>query len=225
MITRLIVQTTGWLAAMAALLFVPAGRLGWPGAWLFLIEMAVMGFGLGLWLAWHDPALLAERLSLPIQRGQKRWDKVFLAAVMALFVLWLVVMALDAGRWRWSSMPLGAAALGTLLIGLAGALGYLTFRENSYASAVVKVQKERGQKAVSTGPYRHVRHPLYAGAALYFLGTPLLLASWLGLALAPLLIAAVAWRAVMEERVLIAELDGYAAYAGRVRWRLVPGLW
>ncbi len=221
MIARLVIQTTAWLGAMAVLLFVPAGTIDWPGAWAFLAEMAAMGFGLGFWLARHDPALLAERMSLPIQRGQKRWDKIFLAAVMALFIL----MALDAGRWRWSSMPLAAQALGALLILLTGHIGYLTFRENSYAAAVVKLQKERGQKTVSTGPYRYVRHPFYAGAVLYFLGAPLLLGSRLGLALAPLLIAAVAFRAVLEERLLSAELDGYAAYAERVRWRLVPRVW
>ncbi len=225
MIARLVIQTTVWLVAMAALLFVPAGRIDWPGAWAFLAEMAAMGFGLGFWLARHDPALLAERMSLPIQRGQKRWDKIFLAAVMALFILWLVVMALDAGRWRWSSVPVWAQGLGALLILLTGIIGFLALRENSYAAAVVKVQKERGQRTVTTGPYRFVRHPLYAGAVLYFLGTPLLLGSRLGLAMAPLLIAAVAFRAVMEERLLAAELDGYAAYAARVRWRLVPWVW
>ncbi|HKW54536.1 MAG TPA: isoprenylcysteine carboxylmethyltransferase family protein [Stellaceae bacterium] len=225
MILRLVVQTTVWLAAMAVLLFLPAGRLDWPAAWVFMIENAAMGYGLGFWLARHDPALLAERLAPPIQRAQKRWDKIFLAAVMTLFILWLVTMGLDAGRWRWSSMPPWAAALGALLVLLTCPISYLTFRENSYAAAVVKVQKERGQKAVTTGPYRYVRHPLYAGALLYFIGAPLLLGSWLGLTLAPLLIAAIAWRAVMEERLLMAELDGYAAYATRVRWRLVPWIW
>jgi protein-S-isoprenylcysteine O-methyltransferase Ste14 len=225
MVARLVIQTTLWLVAMATLLFVPAGRIDWPGAWAFLIEMALMGFGVGFWLARHDPTLLAERLSLPLQREQKTWDKVFLSAVMALFILWLIVMGLDAGRWRWSSVPLWAQALGALLILLTGHVGFLAMRENSYAAAVVKVQKARGQKTVTTGPYRHVRHPLYAAAVLYFLGAPLLLGSWLGLALAPLLIAAVAFRAVMEERLLSAELDGYAAYAARTRWRLVPRIW
>jgi protein-S-isoprenylcysteine O-methyltransferase Ste14 len=225
MIAKLVIQTTLWLVAMAALLFVPAGTIDWPGAWAFLIEIALMGYGIGFWLARRDPALLAERMSLPFQHAQKAWDKLFLSAVIVLFSFWLVAMALDAGRFRWSNLPLWAQILGALLILLTGYVGYLTFRENSYAAAVVKVQKERGQKTVSTGPYRYVRHPLYTGAVLYFLGAPLLLGSWLGLALAPLLIAAVAFRAVMEERMLSAELDGYAAYAARVRWRLVPLIW
>jgi protein-S-isoprenylcysteine O-methyltransferase Ste14 len=225
MIARLVIQTTLWLVAMAALLFVPAGTIDWPGAWAFLIEMALMGFGIGFWLARHDPALLAERMSLPFQREQKAWDKLFLPAVMVLFVFWLVTMALDPGRYRWSNVPVWAQVLGALLILLTGAIGFLALRENSYAAAVVKVQNERGQKTVSTGPYRHVRHPLYTSAVLYFLGAPLLLGSWCGLALAPLLIAAVAFRAVMEERMLSAELEGYAAHAARVRWRLVPLIW
>ena len=78
---------------------------------------------------------------------------------------------------------------------------------------------------MSTGPYRYVRHPLYAGAVLYISSARLLLRSWCGLVLAPFLIAAVAFRAVMEERLLAAELDGYAAYAARTRWRLVPWVW
>src|SRR5262249_11674992 len=102
---------------------------------------------------------------------------------------------------------------------------FLAFRENSYAAPVIKIQPERGHTVVTTGPYRYVRHPLYAGALLYFLGTPLQLGSWLGLAPVPLMIVALAFRAVMEERMLATELKGYADYAERVRWRLIPRIW
>ena len=78
---------------------------------------------------------------------------------------------------------------------------------------------------VSTGPYAHVRHPMYAGAVLFFIGTPLLLGSWWGLAAAPLIAAVMAVRAVLEERVLADELPGYRRYAARVRYRLIPGVW
>src|ERR1700736_3824649 len=114
MISRLVIQTTLWLVAMAALLFVPAGRIDWPGAWAFLIEIALMGYGIGFWLARRDPALLAERMSLPFQHEQKAWDKLFLSAVIVLFSLWLAAMALEAGRFRWSSVPLWAQILGAL---------------------------------------------------------------------------------------------------------------
>jgi protein-S-isoprenylcysteine O-methyltransferase Ste14 len=90
---------------------------------------------------------------------------------------------------------------------------------------VVKIQRERGQKVVTSGPYRYMRHPMYAGALLFFLGAPLLLGSWWGLAVAPLMVVVLGIRAVLEERTLIAELEGYGDYAARVRYRLVPGVW
>jgi protein-S-isoprenylcysteine O-methyltransferase Ste14 len=89
----------------------------------------------------------------------------------------------------------------------------------------VKIQKERGHKVVSDGPYAVVRHPMYAGALLLFVATPLLLGSWWGLAMVPILVVLMGTRAVMEERTLARELDGYAEYATRVRYRLIPTVW
>jgi protein-S-isoprenylcysteine O-methyltransferase Ste14 len=89
----------------------------------------------------------------------------------------------------------------------------------------VKIQKERGQTVVMSGPYRYVRHPMYAGASLMFVGIPLLLGSGYGLALAPLWLVLLALRIPMEERILKEKLDGYEDYARRVRYRLVPGIW
>ena len=104
-------------------------------------------------------------------------------------------------------------------------LFFLTFRENSFLSPAVRVQAERAQTVVSTGPYRRVRHPMYAAFLLLALGTPLLLGSWFGVLGGAALVAMVAVRAVLEERVLRAELPGYDEYARRVRHRLVPGVW
>jgi protein-S-isoprenylcysteine O-methyltransferase Ste14 len=225
MVSRLIIQTALWLAGMAMLLFVPAGTLKWPGAWVFLVEMGASGLVIGGWLAKHDPALLAERLSSLVQREQKAWDKILMAAVLLLWSGWLVVMALDAARYRSSDFPVWAQGVGALGIFLSVYVGYLAVRENPYAAPVVKIQKARGHKVVTTGPYRYVRHPMYAGAILFFLGTPLLLGSWCGLALAPLLMAVLAVRALLEERTLEAELEGYTEYAARVRYRLIPLIW
>jgi protein-S-isoprenylcysteine O-methyltransferase Ste14 len=230
MVLRLIIQTILWIAVMAALLFLPAGTVEWPAAWVFLVETGGLGLAVGLWLARHDPALLAERLAPPVQREQKTWDKIFMAAILLLWCSWLPLMALDAARYRWS--PIGwpnigvwAQAAGALAIFVSIYISYLTLRENSYAAPVVKLQRGRGHKVVMTGPYRYVRHPMYAGAIFFFLGTPLLLGSRYGLVLAPLLIVLLAVRALMEERMLMAELDGYAAYARRVRYRLIPLIW
>jgi protein-S-isoprenylcysteine O-methyltransferase Ste14 len=148
-----------------------------------------------------------------------------MAVMVALWFGWLVLMALDAGRYHWSHMPLIAQIAGVGLIALGSYLVYLTFKANSYAAPVVKIQKERGHRVVSSGPYAYVRHPMYAGALGLMLGAPLLLGSWWGLAGAAVLILVMAMRAVLEERALHAELDGYADYAARVRYRLVPHLW
>jgi protein-S-isoprenylcysteine O-methyltransferase Ste14 len=225
MISQLIIRTAIWIAVMAALLFVPAGTLRWPAGWVFLAEIGGFGVPLGLWLARHDPALLAERMSMLVQPAQKRWDKVFMASIVVVWTAWLVLMGLDAVRWRASHLPVWAQALGAILIALCMYLAYLTLRVNSFAAPVVKIATERGHHVVDTGPYAYVRHPMYAGAVLFFIGTPLLLGSWYGLAVAPVLTAVIALRAVLEERMLAQELPGYRDYAARVRYRLIPRVW
>jgi protein-S-isoprenylcysteine O-methyltransferase Ste14 len=224
MTRKLIVSTAGFIAAIGVFLFVPAGTLDWPAAWGFLAEMGVLSLAVGLWLARHDPALLAERLGSPFQRAQMTWDKIFMAVVMVLYFAWLILMGLDA-RWAISRMPIWLQALGALGVALANYVVFLAFRENSYAAPVVKIQRERGHKTVSTGPYAFVRHPMYAGGLLMFLGMPLQLGSWLGVAALALMVPLLAIRIVMEERTLAAELEGYRDYAARVRYRMIPGLW
>ena len=218
-------RTFFYLIFIGALLFLSAGTLAWPAAWIYLALTAIVSIGGGLWLARHDPALLAERLKPMIQRDQKPWDKLFMTIMLALWVGWIVLMGLDAGRFHWSRVPLIMQIVGVGLIGVGSYLVWLTFRENSYAAPVVKIQKERGHRVVTTGPYAYVRHPMYAGALGFMLGAPLLLGSWWGLAGGLVLVLAMGFRAVLEERALHAELEGYTDYAARVRYRLVPYLW
>ena len=225
MVSRLIIRTGLFLAVMAALLFIPAGTADWPAAWLFLLGMVAWSTAMGAWLVRHDPGLLAERMAPLYQQGQKGWDKILIHCAALLWAAWLAFMPLDAVRFGWSHMPAWIQGLGALCLLFMAYLVYLTFRENTFAAPVVRIQRERGHKVVSTGPYRHVRHPMYAGAMFFFLGTPLLLGSWYGLALAPLMMGMLAARAVMEERMLVAELEGYAEYAARVRYRLIPFVW
>jgi protein-S-isoprenylcysteine O-methyltransferase Ste14 len=213
-----------WLAILALLLFVPAGTLRWPGAWIFLGTTGVAGLGGMVWLSRHDPGLFKERSRSVFQQDQKLWDKVLMGAFLPLSLGWYVLMGLDK-RFAWSSVPVALQVLGGAMI--AGCLYFcwLVFRENSFAAPVVKLQKERGHKVVTSGPYAYVRHPMYSGVILFLLGTPLLLGSWWGLCMSAFLILMLGFRAVMEERMLTAELDGYADYAARVRYRLVPLLW
>jgi protein-S-isoprenylcysteine O-methyltransferase Ste14 len=122
-------------------------------------------------------------------------------------------------------VPTAFKAIGLALIALGSYLVMLTLKANSYAAPVVKIQMGRGHAVATSGPYAYVRHPMYAGALLFLAGVPLLLGSWWGLAAAPAVVLIIAVRAVFEERTLEAELDGYADYAARVRYRFVPYLW
>jgi protein-S-isoprenylcysteine O-methyltransferase Ste14 len=225
MILRLIIQSTVWYAIMGALMFGAAGTLAWPAAWIYLAEMSVLGLAAGIALQRHDPGLVKERLGSIVQRDQPGADKVLVGLLVLLILAWLVLIGLDAVRFAWSAVPLPAQVAGAIAVALSLAVGYRTMRENSFAAPVVKIQRERGHAVISTGPYAIVRHPLYSGALFFFAGTPLLLGSWWGLATAPLLAGILVLRIFIEEQALRAGLPGYAEYAARVRWRLVPRLW
>jgi protein-S-isoprenylcysteine O-methyltransferase Ste14 len=224
MIGKLLLQNLIWIVAMGALLFVPAGTLHWPAAWVFLGTIAILGVSCGLWLARTDPALLAERMHPMMQSDQPLADKIFMLAFGVVALSWFLVIGFDE-RMHASHVPTALQALGLAM--LLGSVGFIMWvmHENSFAAPVVKLQTERGHRVVSTGPYAWVRHPMYSGSVLFFVGAPLLLGSWWGVAMLPLFIALFAIRAGIEERALIAGLPGYADYATRVRYRLLPGLW
>ncbi len=225
MILRLIVQTFIWFGAMAILLFLAAGTFAWPGAWVFLVLMILLSFTLGIDLARRDPGLLRERMGSPVQRDQPAADKVLLMVLLLVIFAWLVVMGLDAKRFAWSSVPTLVQVLGALITLWSIWFCYRTMRENSFAAPVVKLQRERGQTVISSGPYAFVRHPMYFGAAFYFIGAALLLGSWWGVIFAFVLIGLLCVRIPIEEKALRAGLDGYDEYAGRVRYRLIPHVW
>lgn len=224
MIARLLLQSTITTVAMGALLFACAGTLHWPSAWVFLATSALLGPLCGWWLYRIDPALLAERLRPVLQKEQPAADKVFMTVFVAAMLAWLTLTGVDR-RIASSHMPVALHALGFVLY-LASTLFILrVFRENSFAAPVVKLQAGRAQRVISTGPYAHVRHPMYCGMVLFFAGVSLLLGSWWGLAMVPLFVILFAIRIGIEERTLRDGLPGYADYVTRVRYRLLPGVW
>ena len=134
-------------------------------------------------------------------------------------------MPLDAVRFHWSQMPTWLHLVGVIVFLSFSYLTYLTYRENPYLSGVVRIQEDRGQTVISTGPYRYVRHPLYTSALLFSLGSALLLGSWIGVILGLFIDGYLARRAVGEERVLQKGLKGYDAYMAQVKYRLIPHVW
>jgi protein-S-isoprenylcysteine O-methyltransferase Ste14 len=224
----LLLKTLVWTVVsfliLALVLFLPAGTVLWPAGWIFLILL--LGFTLvntGL-LFKSNPGLLQERLSLS-QPNQKTSDKVLTAVNALLVPAWAILMPLDAVRFHWSHMPLFLQIVGAIVLVSFFPLAILTFRENAFLATMVRVQQERGQTVISTGPYHYVRHPLYSSALLFFLGTPLLLGSWYGLLFAPILIAGLVGRTLLEEHVLREELPGYDVYMAQVKYRFIPYVW
>jgi protein-S-isoprenylcysteine O-methyltransferase Ste14 len=224
-INKLLVRTVVWGIFLAALLFVSAGTIAWPEAWVYLALSCGVGVVSAAIIGWDDPALLEERMKPLLQREQKSWDKILISV---FFVMWLaqyIVAGLDAVRFRTSDMPLWLEVVGALGILVAICIFHVVMRANTFAAPVVKIQTDRKHQVVSTGPYAYVRHPMYAGAIPLTLGTGLLLGSWYATAVGAAIIALLAWRAVLEEEMLTRELDGYDAYAARVRYRLIPHVW
>ena len=206
-------------------LFLAAGTLAWLNGWIFLVLNFGCGLALIIWLFRYNPDLLKERMAVT-KPDQKAWDKVWMALTFIVFIAWLVLMPLDAVRFHWSQVPHFLQVVGAVILLCSFYLSYATMRENSYLSAMARIQRDRGHTVVSTGPYHYVRHPLYAALLLFLLGTTLLLGSWYGLLWGLILVGGLfAVRAILEERMLKEELKGYDAYMAQVKYRFIPYVW
>jgi len=210
---------------LGSLLFIAAGTVFWLYGWIFLILLYGFMVALFIWLLRYDPGLIEERTEAAYKSDQPTLDRAENVLAYPVIGVWLIVMPLDAVRFHWSQMPTWLHVVGAILLLSSFYLVYRTYRENPYLSSAVRVQEERGQTVVSTGPYRYVRHPLYTSALLFFLGSALLLGSWIGVILGLLVVGGLAIRAVGEEQVLLKGLKGYDAYMALVRWRLIPHVW
>jgi protein-S-isoprenylcysteine O-methyltransferase Ste14 len=221
----LTVGFVGLFVVFALALFLGAGTILWPAGWAFLVLFFGANVALALWLLRHNPELLQERMTGFGKSGEPTWDKVFLVVLQVFLLAWLALMGADAVRFRWSQMPAWLQVLGAILLIGSFYLFFLTFRENPYLSPAVRVQTERGQTVIFTGPYHYVRHPMYAAGIPFMVGTTFLLGSWYGLLMGLIFVIGIAFRAVQEERVLREELPGYNEYMGKVKYRFIPYIW
>jgi len=210
------------LLVMAALLFIPAGTLAYWQAWLFLAVYFAASLAITLYLMKKDPALLERRMSGGPAAEKEPIQKIIMSFVSLGFIGLFVLAALDH-RFAWSHMPPYAALAGDALVVL-GWLGiFFVFRENAFASATIELAPD--QKVISTGPYALVRHPMYAGGLVMFLGISIALGSWWGLLVLAAMMPALLWRLLDEEKFLARNLTGYREYQKRVRYRLIPHVW
>jgi protein-S-isoprenylcysteine O-methyltransferase Ste14 len=207
-------------------LFIPAGTFHWPRAWLALSLMLIATLVSILWLYPHHRDLLAERMKPPIQKGQPLADKITVTLFLATYCSAVVFIPLDLFRFRLLTAAGAIASTAGLLFFAGGRLLVtLTLRENAFAALVVRHQKERQQRVIDTGPYRVVRHPMYAGTVATILGLPLWLGSYAATLAGSVPIFLLCVRIVFEESFLRTNLQGYSDYSGRVRYRLIPFVW
>lgn len=209
-------------AATAALLFIPAGTLRWWQGWLLLAVFTLASAAITVWLARTNPALLESRMSAGPQAEREASQKRIMSLAMLGFLSLVLVPALDR-RFGWSDVPAALSLLGEAGVVLGFVATYFVLRVNSHAASTIRVTQ--GQQVISTGPYARVRHPMYAGVLPMLAGIPLALGSWWGLLGMLLVVPALVWRLLDEERYLVAKLPGYAGYCERVRYRLVPSIW
>lgn len=220
---KAVAYAIGLPLALLLLIFLPAGTLAWRPGWIFIAVM-VLAFGASaLVLARVNPIIFRARSRF--QEGTKAWDRALLAGIFPAIAAILPVAALDAGRYHWLPLPLWVIVLGYAAMLWGIAVTAWAQAVNPFFEPGVRIQSERHQHVIDTGPYRFVRHPGYVAAITLFLGMALALGSVIALLPAAMASGLLALRTAWEDRLLRAELPGYEDFASRVRWRLVPGVW
>ena len=212
------VQSLVFVVVQAATLFGAAGRIDIVEFWVYVAILAAVS---ALSLMVLDPALMQERM----RPGGRRVGLRFLPVVIVMFLHWAVA-GLDCGRLHLSdTVPPGLEAVALALFALAWIVFVWAMYVNRFFSSIPRIQSERGHAVITAGPYRFVRHPGYTAALLAAATSGIALGSWISTFIAPIALILLLWRTTVEDRMLQRDLPGYADYAARIRYRLVPGIW
>lgn len=220
--TKTLFSLVALAVALGLLLFVAAGTPRYWQGWTYLAVFTGASTLITLYLIKHEPALLRRRLKGGPQAEKEPAQRVIMVFASLGFVALLVVPALD-DRFGWSRVGLPVVIIGNILVALGFYFIFRVYKENAFASATIEVAEN--QKVISTGPYALVRHPMYASAFLYLIGTPLALGSYWGLLAVLFMMPFLIWRLLDEEKFLAKNLPGYSEYQKKIRHRLVPHVW
>jgi len=221
---RGLAQLTGASAWWTGSIFLSAGRLDWIRGWISVVLWVTGMTTIGVVGYRYNPAVMNARAQRR-RKDTKHFDKVFWALYFPLLFIQPAVAGLDVARFGWSSMPFGFVYAGAIAFILAIVLIAWVLCVNPFAEATVRIQTDRGQTVVMSGPYRFVRHPMYVGSFLMYLGMPLVLGSIGALILGVAIVALMIWRTSREDQTLRQDLPGYEEFTRRTRYRLLPGVW
>lgn len=221
---KYIIKITTIFLTFGLFLFVPAGTLNWPEAWLLFIIYLIWMILQMKYMKERDPELFAARMDSS-KKASIPWDIKIMRGITIVFFLIIILAGLDAGRYHWSYVPVNVKiiAFACLIPTLAWHLWIM--RENTFLSTRVEIQRDRGHKVVTTGPYKYVRHPMYAANMIMYLCMPLALGSFYALCPAVLMMLIFIIRTRLEDRTLMEELGGYKEYAEIVQYKLFPHIW
>lgn len=223
---RAVVGFALYILLVPALLFIAAGTTDWPMAWVYVALLLASTLGSRLMVLTRNPDTLRERARFTSSEGTKPWDRVLVPVVGLLAPMAMMLVAGLDRRYGWSTIvPEAVQVLATLVVAAGYGISVWAMVENRYFSAVARIQKDRAQEVVTSGPYRVVRHPSYAGALLASLALPLMLDALWALIPGMVMVVALIMRTRLEDQMLREELAGYQSYAEETPARLVPGVW
>jgi protein-S-isoprenylcysteine O-methyltransferase Ste14 len=205
------------MIVLGVVLFLPAGSFQYWEAWILWSGFTVLTFFITFYFLKKSPELLSRRMQHKEKETKRKPP-----AILNLCFLCFIIPGLDF-RFHWSTVPVWVVIISNVVVFLGYIFIILVFKENSYASTVIQVEKE--QQVITTGPYSIVRHPMYLGLILMFLFTPLALGSYWAIIPALLCIPMNVIRILGEEEVLLRDLPGYKDYCLKTRYRLIPLIW
>jgi len=221
---KIILRLPLFIILQAAILFVSAGRIDMPRAWIYVVAIIIYYPTFLLLVYKHNPELIYQR-ACGTRRGTKPWDRVLMPTVVIIPYIQLAVIGLDVGRFQLSSLSTHFTVLGLMLLVIAATLIIWAMVTNPYFEPTVRIQEDRGHLVITTGPYKIMRHPGYLSGILWPISTSFITGSVFGLIPAGIVILLFIIRTWLEDKMLMSELNGYAEYARRVKYRLFPGLW
>lgn len=225
-LTKAIVITFLIPFLQAVILFVSAGNINIHRAWIYLLTLFIFIFSGTLFLYRMNPDLIIHRLEWKKKKDTKKWDKFLLPAfILISFYIMPAVAGLDVGRFKWSSLSTNYLILGIGIYIVSVIFSNWAMAVNPHFEATVRIQKDRGHKVITTGPYKIVRHPGYLAAILWIISAPLIIGSFFGLIPAGAAVFLLIIRTSLEDKTLQNELSGYSEYAEKVKYKLIPLVW